>query len=461
MTLTSTKPGLLIDYHTRRREADALIDAGHYDRVAELLLKFQTESEKQGDASLAQMLNATRRICHACQQCRTQTEWHKQAYLETREREQELQRELETILDSIGGLKDTDGASNPPAADGAALAKADCDTEQSTFSARAVALLRRLQTLLWNGSGLRARRRAPPAMPMNGTAEPGQEDNWSRPAPVPPFECQSVRSTAPEITLRRDRPNSSTLLVYCLGPFQVYQDDHAIENWPNGKGKSIFKYLVTHRDRPIGKEVLMDLFWPNAEAPAARNNLNVAIYGLRQAISKANPCQSHVLFRDDCYLLNPDLDIWADYEEFTRNIRQARALDEDGQQSLAMSYYRTAEALYQGEFLEEDRYEDWLMPLRQSLQDDYLCLLDRLYRYHFDQQSFDVCTTVCSKMLAIDRCHERAHRRLMRCYSKQGQPYLALRQFQSCKSALARELDVMPSNPTLELYQKIRHQQPL
>jgi DNA-binding SARP family transcriptional activator len=55
----------------------------------------------------------------------------------------------------------------------------------------------------------------------------------------------------------------------------VYLDDQPIEDWPSSKGKSIFKYLVAHRERPVAKEVLMEVFWPGARPDAARNNLNV------------------------------------------------------------------------------------------------------------------------------------------------------------------------------------------
>ena len=43
----------------------------------------------------------------------------------------------------------------------------------------------------------------------------------------------------------------------------------------------------------------------------------------------------------------------------------AQALERRGELVSAMREYRAAEALYQGEFLEEDRYEDWLVPQRQ------------------------------------------------------------------------------------------------
>jgi DNA-binding SARP family transcriptional activator len=301
------------------------------------------------------------------------------------------------------------------------------------------------------------------SLPERDISEPAERLNlWQRiqallgrePGPWSPQ--WGAATISPVEKKKQGKQSLPSLVVYCMGPFQVYQDDQPIKDWPSSKGKCIFKYLVTHRERPIAKEVLMELFWPGAHPDAARNNLNVAIYGLRQALRQARPSFSHVLFQDDCYLLHPDLQIWVDCEAFMERFRVAQALERRGKLVAAIREYHAAEALYQGEFLEEDRYEDWLIPQRQSLQDDYLSLLERLSRYYLGQHDYTTCVPLCNKMLAVDSCCEDAHRWLMRCYSRQGQPYLALRQYHLCMETLQKELDVPPMDETLALYQRIR-----
>lgn len=274
---------------------------------------------------------------------------------------------------------------------------------------------------------------------------------------TPPSE--DVETPRASAVVGEAAPVAFLLVVYCLGPFRVYQDEQPIVDWPSSKGKCIFKYLVTHRERPVAKEVLMELFWPGAHPDAARNSLNVAIYGLREALRQARPAFSHVLFQDDCYLFNPDLEIWVDVEEFMEHVRVAQDLERRGELAAAIHNYRAAEALYQGEFLEEDRYEEWLIPERQRLQDDYLSLLDRLSRHYFAKEDYAACATLCSKMLAVETCCEDAHRRLMRCYSRQGQRYLALRQYHLCVETLDRELAVAPAVTTVRLYDRLRRRE--
>jgi DNA-binding SARP family transcriptional activator len=283
-------------------------------------------------------------------------------------------------------------------------------------------------------------------MPVDSTSE---QTDWTE------AERGFGLPSAPAV-VKEEVPGAPSLVVYCLGPFRVYQDDQPVTEWPSAKGKAIFKYLIAHRQRPVVKEILMELFWPEMDPDAARNNLNVAIYGLRQALRAGRPTFSHVLYQDDCYLINPELRIWVDSEAFDRHYAAAQTLQQQSRLSEAMAEYRAAEALYQGEYMEEDRYEDWMIPRRRRLEARYLDLLDRLVRYSYDREHDAACIALCHKTLAVDACREEAHRRLMRCYSRQGQPYLALRQYHLCVEALREELDVPPAEQTLALYQRIR-----
>ena len=121
-----------------------------------------------------------------------------------------------------------------------------------------------------------------------------------------------------------------------------------------------------------------------------------------------------------------------------------------------MAEYEVAEGLYQGDFLEEDLYEDWPMLQREGLRDSYLLILDRLSRRRFEEEKYATCIHLCQKILAKDDCREDAHRRLMHCYCRQGQPYLALRQYHQCTETLQTELEVPPMAETLALYERIR-----
>ena len=72
--------------------------------------------------------------------------------------------------------------------------------------------------------------------------------------------------------------------MHLLGPLCVAVDDVPVGDWPSARCRSLFGYLLTHREPWPPREVLMDVFWPESQPEASRNSLNVAIHGLRRAL---------------------------------------------------------------------------------------------------------------------------------------------------------------------------------
>jgi len=435
------KQELTLDWY----EVCRLLESRQYKQVTELLQQAQVSCEHTRDGVLRDILSAAYLICLACSRCREEKRWLKWACDEADRGEQELRQELHDIFNLLSRAETSEAWTQRVALPAISIAEPASAAHDDPEPGKGLALLERTKRLLkWR---------------LSPFLSPEQRDPRKRDeAPTLPATSNDVRLTiSPVLTTKSQKPSSPSLAVYCLGPFQVYQDDQLVADWPASKGKLIFKYMISHRSLPVAKEVLMELFWPDAHPDAARNNLNVAIYGLRKGLRQTTASFSHILFQDECYLFNPDLRIWVDSEAFIKHLTAAQTLERHGELVAAIREYRAAEALYQGDFLGEDRYQDWLMPLRQSLQADYLNLLDRLSRYYLDQEEYDLCVTMCDKMLAVDSCREEAHCRLMRCYSQQRQPYLALRQYHLCVKALKEDLDVPPAQTTTALYEQIQN----
>ena len=259
-------------------------------------------------------------------------------------------------------------------------------------------------------------------------------------------------SNAPQFKYNKAK---ASLIIYYLGSFQVCQNGQLISDWNGSKGRSIFKYLLAHRETPTAKDILMDIFWPEADPDAARHNLHQAIHSLRKTLRQGHSNFELILFENDSYLLNPELDIWLDYIEFESHAQIGQRLEAAGQLAEAVVEYRMATELYRGDFLEEDLYEDWPNAQREHLRQIYLELVDQLSETYLQQGKYPETIALCQKMLAQDNCHEEAHRRLMRCYQIQGQRHLAVRQYQLCVQALRIELDVSPLPETQKLYEQI------
>lgn len=248
------------------------------------------------------------------------------------------------------------------------------------------------------------------------------------------------------------------LQVQLLGDFRVTLNGHGIDSWPSGRGRAVFKYLLAHRDRAVPRDVLMELFWPDTSSDASRNSLNVALYGLRQALRAASPMPV-VLFQDSAYRLNPELCVELDVDAFKRCVQAGRRSEDADDHATATARYEQAAALYTGDFMADDLSDDWPVLVRERLRVAYLDTLDRLGQLYYAQEQYEACVTLCLQLLGHDSCREDAHCRLMRCYSRLGQHHLALRQYQACVEALHKELGVEPDEATQQLCARIRRRE--
>lgn len=200
----------------------------------------------------------------------------------------------------------------------------------------------------------------------------------------------------------------------------------------------------------------MDLFWPGARPAAARNNLNVAVHGLRRFLRGAGGPGGHVLYQNDGYLLNPDVELWLDMAQFDCHLAAGRTLGRQGDHRGAARELEAAERLYRGPLFEDDLYEDWTTTPRQNAEDRYIDVLAALAT-HYRQLGDDLaCLRVSRKIVAIQPIYEAAHRELMRSYARLDQHHLALRQFRECERVMRTELRLTPGPETARLNELIR-----
>jgi DNA-binding SARP family transcriptional activator len=265
-------------------------------------------------------------------------------------------------------------------------------------------------------------------------------------------------------TLRRAAPGrvshvvhaQAEVSVHLLGPMSVLIDDVPVEEWSSARTRSLFGYLLTHRQPWPSREVLMEVFWPESSPKASRNSLNVAIHGLRCLLKKAKDVPV-IVYSDGTYRLHPDVRLWLDIEEFDKLVERGRLHEDVGETDQATAAYEFATGLYRGEFLADDPYDDWAALIRERLRLAYLDTLGRLSNLHFNAGRYASSGHLCRRIIEEDPCREDAYRRLMRCYSRQGQPHLALIQYRACVGALRSELGVEPDLATVKLHDQIRH----
>jgi two-component SAPR family response regulator len=246
------------------------------------------------------------------------------------------------------------------------------------------------------------------------------------------------------------------LCVQLIGSFCVHINNQLVCEWPGKKAKLLFSY-ITNQHKPIYKDILMETFWPNSSPRSARNCLNATMHQIRAALQTVDEETEYILFREDCYFVNPEIDFISDVEEFRSAFRLAIKNEQEKNLNLALQYYDLGVKLYTGDLLEDFLYEPWIELERENLEETFLLMLNKLSYYYSSNGKPGAAIKICHTILKKDRCREDIHRRLMRCYMRLGQKDKAVRQYQKCEKYMQDELGVTPAKSTLQLYQKIKN----
>src|SRR5205085_8489457 len=106
--------------------------------------------------------------------------------------------------------------------------------------------------------------------------------------------------------------------------------------------------------------------------------------------------------------------------------------------------YTEALQLYTGDLVPEDRYEDWVIAYRERLSELRATLLVELAGVQERSGDLGAAIDALQQVVASDPLHEEAQGLLMRLLVQVGRRHLALRQYQTLRAALQRELDAEP-----------------
>jgi len=237
-----------------------------------------------------------------------------------------------------------------------------------------------------------------------------------------------------------------------LGPLELSVAGRHVVRWNSLKARAVFQYLLIHRGRPVRRDVLMDLQWPNHTYTSARNNLNVALYSLRNTLEGPWQGLQPILYQDGCYALNSELKWWIDRDEFLSALNKAHLVRSSGHPVEAISRYQNAVELYRGSLFEDDSTSDWYLAEQRHLNELYLQALESLGEIYLDLGEAASAQEFARLALAKDPCCESVHRLLMRCYASEHKQQLVSRQYSICAKALRDELGVSPGVETLRLF---------
>lgn len=225
-----------------------------------------------------------------------------------------------------------------------------------------------------------------------------------------------------------------------LEPYLHGKSDHPLPRFRSRRTKAILAYLAA-KQRPVAREHLAALFWPDEPTSSGRGNLSRELHNLAKILP-------------DCWELDRQSVAFCPSESIDLDIH---LLDRWHKQR----WIKLAADLVGGDFMEglylEDNleFETWLQHERDFWRGKSKLILQEATETSERAGDFDRALQMAYQWVEIAPWSESAHQRLMRLLSWTGQDELALRHYATCKKLLRDELDVEPSTETKTLYHQI------
>jgi DNA-binding SARP family transcriptional activator len=238
------------------------------------------------------------------------------------------------------------------------------------------------------------------------------------------------------------------LEIQLLGDFRLVYRGKVLTGVDTPRLQSLLAYLLLHRDSPIPRKLIAFNYWPDSTEAKAHNNLRSLLHRLRNSLPDADEYIEHtnswIRWRcESSYRL--------DVEQFQIAIKDANLISSPDK--LIKSLIGLID-LYSGDLL-PGCYEDWIIPLRDHLQSDFLSQLDKLIEILESQRKFQEAIRYAQKYLRYQPYQESAHQRMMRLHALNNDRASGLHAYHTCVRVLQNELGIDPSNETRLLYDQI------
>jgi DNA-binding SARP family transcriptional activator len=169
--------------------------------------------------------------------------------------------------------------------------------------------------------------------------------------------------------------------IQSLGGFLVLRDGVpvSLSEWRSRKARDLLKILVARRGRATPRDLLGEILWPDGDPAKLGNRLSVALSTLRAVLDPDKRFDAEHFVNADADSAAIDLArVLVDVEAFLYEAANGLSLRAEGRDEEASERLEQAEAAYAGDFLDEDLYVDWAVPLREEGRAAYIAVAHAL-----------------------------------------------------------------------------------
>lgn len=260
--------------------------------------------------------------------------------------------------------------------------------------------------------------------------------------------------------LAKMKENHSALNIRMFGKFQIENENGMLnkENMRSEMLTRLLAYMVSHREKDMTAQELIDVLWPDDQSDNPSGALKNLMYRLRKLMNRTwGEDGRYIITGRGAYQLNPELVVHVDIEEFEECCRQVFNSEDPAVQQ---ENGKKAVELYQGMFLSELSSEYWVISIATYYHSIYLTMVKKLAALLEKEKQFTDVEEICAKAIQIEPLDEEIHCFLLRAMIADNKQKLASDHYKETVKLLYDSLGVRPSGEMETIYeelQKIQH----
>jgi predicted ATPase/DNA-binding SARP family transcriptional activator len=229
-----------------------------------------------------------------------------------------------------------------------------------------------------------------------------------------------------------------------LGSIQIDRDGEPLQGFKSRKVLALLGYLAEER-RPVARDQIIQLFWPEKSESRARNNLSQILHNL---LSLWPHCLEvdHQLIQ-----FHRHENHWLDIDAFEELTSRAD-----------LPSLRAASELYRGDFMagiytdDSPDFEQWLRLAQERWQQRLAQLLHTLIAHYEQSAEFELALHYINSFLHFDPWQETIHRKKMALLAQSGKRAAAVAHYETHCEELRKQLSLEPEPETVKLFEQIK-----
>jgi DNA-binding SARP family transcriptional activator len=249
----------------------------------------------------------------------------------------------------------------------------------------------------------------------------------------------------------------ATLRIYLTGRIAVEFGETLVEerDLAGRQGRLALAFLVSERHRPVTKEELISVVWPDSPPREIETALSAILSKLRAALKKAALTRADVVeVRSGTIQMRLPPDVWIDLEYAVNSIDEAEGALRGGDARRAWSHAVALVIIARRPFLPgEEAF--WIEARRTRLRSLLVRGLHILSQITAINGEHALAVQYATEIIDLEPFQETGYRHLMQMHAEMGNRGEALRVFGKCRELFREELGADPSQETERVFLEI------